>query len=114
MSAPATGGTARRALRRDELWTGEMRGLELGGVRVLLVDVDGTVHAFEDRCAHMKMPLSSGTLAGGVLTCATHGWQYDAASGRGLNPERACLTRFAVTVRDGDLWVEIPGDEAAT
>jgi toluene monooxygenase system ferredoxin subunit len=114
MSAPANGVTARRALRRDELWAGEMRGVRLGNVRVLLLDVDGTVHAFEDRCAHMKMPLSGGTLAGGVLTCATHGWQYDAASGRGINPRSACLRRFDVTTKDGEIWVEVPIDEAAT
>jgi toluene monooxygenase system ferredoxin subunit len=112
MSTSTSGATqAVRALRRDELWTGEMRGVILGGVRVLLLDVGGTVHAFEDRCAHMKMPLSSGTLEGGVLTCATHGWRYDASSGRGLNPERVCLRRFRAITRDGDIWVEVPTDD---
>jgi phenylpropionate dioxygenase-like ring-hydroxylating dioxygenase large terminal subunit len=38
----------------------------------------GTVHAFEDRCAHRAFPLSGGRVDGERLVCGYHGCTYDA------------------------------------
>ena|SRR5579859_3948948 len=96
-----------RVLMLDELWRGEMRGVRVGGKKVLLVRIDDTVHAYEDRCAHQGALLSEGSLQGGVLTCSLHHWQYDAATGLGVNPRSACLTRFAVEVDHGEIFVDV-------
>jgi toluene monooxygenase system ferredoxin subunit len=97
----------RRAATSDDLWSGEMRAACVGGRAVLLINVDGRVHAFEDRCAHQGVPLSQGRLAAGVLTCGAHEWQYDAATGQCLNPCGVALRTFPVEVRDGEIWVEL-------
>jgi toluene monooxygenase system ferredoxin subunit len=97
----------RRVTDLDELWSGEMRAASVEGRAILLVNVEGRVHAFEDRCAHQGLPLSRGRLAAGVLTCGAHEWQYDAATGQCLNPCGVALKSFAVEVRDGAIWVEV-------
>jgi toluene monooxygenase system ferredoxin subunit len=97
----------RRVSALDDLWSGEMRSTSVEGRRVLLVNIEGRVHAFEDRCAHQGVPLSQGRLAAGVLTCGAHEWQYDAATGNCLNPCGVTLKSFPVEVRDGDIWVEV-------
>jgi toluene monooxygenase system ferredoxin subunit len=97
---------ARAAALRD-LWVGEMRGLVVAGVPVLLVRLADGVRAYEDRCAHKGVALSGGKLAGTVLTCASHEWQYDVASGAGVNPSRACLRAFAVRVEGDDVLVDV-------
>ena len=38
---------------------------------------DTAVVAFADSCPHRATPLSAGTLDGGVLRCAYHGWCFD-------------------------------------
>ena len=86
----------RRAAARDDLWAGEMRGIVVDGVPVLLVSLDDGVHAYEDRCLHKGVALSSGRLSGTRLVCSVHAWEYDAVSGRGLNPARDCLRSFPV------------------
>jgi toluene monooxygenase system ferredoxin subunit len=90
----------------NDLWIGEMRAARVDGLPVLLINVEGQVHAFEDRCAHRGMPLSQGRLAAGILTCKAHEWQYDAATGRCLNPCELALKRLPVEVRDGAIWIE--------
>ena len=45
-SAHATG-TWRKALELDELWEGDMTGVEVAGTKVLLVNMDGEVRAYE-------------------------------------------------------------------
>jgi toluene monooxygenase system ferredoxin subunit len=92
----------------DDLWIGEMRSVAMPGGRLLLINLEGEVRAFEDRCAHQGVPLSEGRLADGVLTCSAHEWQYDAATGRGLNPCGVALQTFPVEVRDGAIWVDVP------
>jgi toluene monooxygenase system ferredoxin subunit len=59
-----------------------MAAVQVGPTRVLLVHVDGEARAYDNRCPHRAWPLERGTLAGGVLTCANHGWSFDVATGR--------------------------------
>jgi toluene monooxygenase system ferredoxin subunit len=96
-----------RVATLDDLWAGEMRGLLVGGARVLLLNCAGTVHAYEDRCAHKGVQLSKGRLDGTTLTCSAHEWKYDASTGTGQNPEVACLRRFAVKVEGDDIYVDV-------
>ena len=103
--------TWRRASSADDVWIGEMLATNLEGRPVLLVNVEGQVLAFEDRCAHMGVPLSRGRLASGVITCSAHEWQYDAATGRCLNPCGVTLKTIPVEVRDGNIWVDVQASE---
>ena len=97
----------RRVTAVEDLWIGEMRAASVEGRPVLLINVEGQVHAFEDRCAHQGVPLSLGRLDAGVLTCSAHEWQYDAATGQCLNPCGVTLKTFPVEVRGEEIWIEV-------
>jgi toluene monooxygenase system ferredoxin subunit len=105
--------TCLRACPVAELWMGEMRRFELGEQPVLLVNQDGQLAAFADRCAHQAVPLSEGRLQHGIITCRAHEWQYDARTGQGINPRSAHLIRYPLEVRDGQIWVDVdvPADK---
>ncbi|MDG4667215.1 Rieske 2Fe-2S domain-containing protein [Mycobacterium sp. 236(2023)] len=85
----------------ESLWEGEMCVVSVGAVDVLLCNIGGQVHAYQDRCPHLANPLSDGELRDNILTCAAHEWVFDARTGNGVNPEVACLHRFSVRT-DGD------------
>jgi toluene monooxygenase system ferredoxin subunit len=99
-------------LAEGELWTGEMRGITVRGRRVLLVRTEEGVCAFEDRCAHLGVPLSQGKLEAGVITCSAHHYQYDAKTGRGINPERVRLRAFPVSIECGHIAVDLAAEGA--
>ena len=61
--------------RLDDIWSGEMIGLTVEGTRVLLINLEGALHAYPDACPHQRTPLSLGSLEAPVLSCATHQWQ---------------------------------------
>ncbi|MFV2040043.1 MAG: Rieske 2Fe-2S domain-containing protein [Acidimicrobiales bacterium] len=48
----------------------------LGRAYVLWRTPDRSVCAAPDRCPHREAPLSLGSVADGVLTCAYHGWSF--------------------------------------
>jgi toluene monooxygenase system ferredoxin subunit len=81
--------------------------LEFEGQAVLLVNVDGAIHAYADTCPHLRTRLSEGSLQRNVLACSTHGWEFDVCTGRGINPRSACLESFAVKVENSDIFVDV-------
>jgi toluene monooxygenase system ferredoxin subunit len=100
-----------RIADRASLAPGAMQGHVVGDVKVLLVNLDGAVVAYEDACPHRGVPLSWGMLepASGTLTCAMHLWQYDARTGAGVNQHGAGLRRFPTRIEDDAIWVEVDG-----
>lgn len=94
----------------EELWSGEMVGVEAEGVRLILTNVEGQVRAYEDRCPHEMNPLSDGELEGPKLTCTYHLWEFDAATGRGINPASSRLKDYPVRIENDRIFVGLePG-----
>jgi toluene monooxygenase system ferredoxin subunit len=99
--------TVHRVAALAELWAGDLVPARVAGARLVMVRIGDEVHAYEDRCTHLGVALSEGTLEGSVLTCSAHHWQYDVSTGRGINPSTACLVRFPVTIEHGEVYVEV-------
>ena len=94
----------------DDLWAGEMLGCTVAGVDVLLLRTDdGDIRACQSICPHQEHPLENGEFDGTTLTCGAHLWEFDAATGRGINPDDAELAQYPVTVRDGQVLVSVQG-----
>jgi toluene monooxygenase system ferredoxin subunit len=97
-------------LELDDLWEGDLVGVTVGSTNVLLVNVDGEIRAYRNRCPHQAWPLDQGELDGRRLTCINHRWVFDAVSGTGINPADSALTSFPVTVDEdeGMIYVAVP------
>lgn len=89
------------------LWEGEMQSFDVGDDEVLVISIDGVLHAYQGTCPHQHISLVEGTLEGTVLTCRAHLWQFDVCSGRGINPSTASLARYPIEVVDGKVRVGI-------
>lgn len=88
----------------------EGRGLcvRIGDIEIGLFRVAGEIHAMENRCPHAGAPLSEGHLAGRVVLCPVHGWDFDVTTGfRPGNPDGFPIPRFAVRIEDGAVFVDI-------
>jgi toluene monooxygenase system ferredoxin subunit len=104
-------------LAESELWLGEMRRVRLGDARVLLLRTDAGLFAYEDRCPHLGLPLSTGTLEGQTLTCAAHQFQFDATTGQGINPSCLRLRVYPIECKAGMIRVDLscpPSDAEET
>jgi vanillate O-demethylase monooxygenase subunit len=63
----------------------------VAGEAWVVTRMDGVLTAFEDRCPHRQSPLSAGSVTRAEdgaprLTCAVHGWRFDAAGQCDLIP----------------------------
>src|SRR5690242_6542320 len=91
----------------DDVWSGEMIGLAVEGISVLLINMEGTIHAYADACPHLGTRLSRGSLREGVLSCATHEWQFDAQTGCGINPLNACLELLPLKIQGDEILLDL-------
>ncbi|MBV6755015.1 Rieske (2Fe-2S) protein [Rhodococcus opacus] len=95
-----------KVLHLDDLWEGEMESVEVDGKPVLLINHDGDVLAYQNRCPHQEWPLNDGDLEDKKLTCAQHLWEFDVTTGKGINPSTCSLVTYQCKVDDnGDILV---------
>jgi toluene monooxygenase system ferredoxin subunit len=97
----------------DELWEGELIGLELAGEPVLLVHLlGGEVVAYQGICPHQEQALADGDwdTDTAVLTCSGHHWEFDLRTGAGINPADCRLYGYPVNVDGSAIRVGIPQD----
>jgi nitrite reductase/ring-hydroxylating ferredoxin subunit len=87
---------------------GEMRELVVEDVELVVVNLDGELTAFANRCPHQGGPLAKGKLQDGVIWCPWHLWQFDAKTGRARFPEGYTrAARYPLKIEDGQILVDL-------
>jgi 3-phenylpropionate/trans-cinnamate dioxygenase ferredoxin subunit len=90
-----------------DLAPGEPRLVDLDGVPVCLVNVDGEILAVHDICTHARESLSGGWVEGDRIECPRHGATFSLRTGEVLTPPASQpLPTFGVEVRDGRVLVD--------
>jgi nitrite reductase (NADH) small subunit len=85
----------------------EAREFVAGDRIVALFHVGGSFHALDGLCPHQGGPLGRGSLAGTVVMCPWHGWQFDVCSGQHQTNHALVHPRFAVRVQGDDILVNL-------
>jgi len=94
----------------DELPPGSVKIVIAGDIAVGVYNLDGELHAIEDRCSHDDGPLAEGEFdpEAGVAICPRHGSQFDIRTGRALTlPAYLPVDTFPVRVDDGIVKVDV-------
>lgn len=101
-----------RVCTLDDVWEGEMASYSVNGHEIVLVCADGgEIRAFQGVCPHQDIALAEGKFDGKKLICRAHLWQFDAATGKGINPEDCALASYPVRVEGEDIFVSTEGVE---
>src|SRR5690554_4568251 len=92
---------------------GGQHAVTIEGRRVLLCHSESGVHAIENKCPHVGMPLCGGTLDGDVIRCPSHSATFDVRNGkptraRNLSP----VVTFAVQIEHGRIQVDVAATDA--
>ena len=107
-----------------EIPPGGKRIVEATGVSIGVFNVGGTFFAVKNVCPHQGAQLCQGTvhathrpsdvhefdpaLAGRILRCPWHGWEFDIITGKGLHDATSGVATYPVEVdANGDVVVTI-------
>lgn len=93
----------------EALLPGEMQSVfdEVTGTAILVLNLDGELHALEDKCSHEDFELSAGQFdpAEGSVECVLHGARFDVRDGRALcAPAYTGVPKFPVKREHGGVW----------
>lgn len=102
-------------VKEDDIWIGEMTSISINGKSIILLNAEGELRAYANRCPHQDTPLDEGMFEDGVLTCSSHLWEFDVVSGAGINPSSARLMPYDLRIDGaGQLYVMVPACRGAT
>ena len=91
----------------DDLKDGEMREVDVGEGKVLLVREKGEYYAVGNKCTHYGAPLAKGALCNGRVRCPWHGACFNVKTGDIEDfPGLDSIPKYDVTVTDGKVKVK--------
>jgi nitrite reductase/ring-hydroxylating ferredoxin subunit len=93
--------------RVGDLRPGQATQVTVNGRWVGLFNLDGTYHAIDNLCLHRGGPLSEGSLAGCLVTCPWHGWQYDITSGALVQDPKVSIGKHETRILGEDVQVRL-------
>jgi nitrite reductase/ring-hydroxylating ferredoxin subunit len=95
-----------------ELAPGKLRRVVVGDRALCLARTgDGGLFAIDDTCSHEEETLSEGELIGCEVECPWHFGRFDVTTGEAVAlPATDPLRTYQVSVKDGELLVELPED----
>ena len=92
--------------KASQVRSGSAKVVVVAGRPVALFNVSGTFYATDNVCLHRGGSLGEGFLAGHVITCPEHGWEYDVRTGENLGNPAARLRTYRVVVEGDDVKIE--------
>ena len=96
----------------DDVWEGEMAPFTVNGHEILLVCAEGgEIKAFQGVCPHQDIALAEGKFDGKKVICRAHLWQFDAGTGKGINPDDCALACYPIRVEGEDVLISTEGVE---
>jgi nitrite reductase/ring-hydroxylating ferredoxin subunit len=110
-----------KVLNESELPDGSRQVVKIGQLAVLLLRHDNKIHAVNNKCPHLGLPLQKGSITDDALVCPWHKSGFDLNTGDvkawspwppGLGKLLGCIkketamTVYPTKVEDGSIWVQ--------
>ena len=94
--------------RADELAVDQMKPVELGGKRLLLVRTASRFYLIDEMCSHEDYSLALGCIKDARIKCSLHGSYFDLATGQPLDePADEPIGTYPVKVEGSRIWTRL-------
>ena len=74
----------------------QMIKVSVEGKQILLAHLDGAYYAVTNKCTHLGASLAKGSLDGNIVTCASHGAQFDLKTGEAMGKAKIAMLKMGV------------------
>lgn len=93
----------------EDLPEGESIGVEVDGLEIAVFNVDGELHALQNKCIHKQGPMFDAEINAEEKTvyCPWHYWEFELESGEFVVDRDKRLRTFNVDVSGNEIFVEI-------
>lgn len=92
----------------DDFPPGKVHGIQVEDRQVIVVNLDGELHALDGICTHQYAELKRGFLTGDAVRCPLHLSQFDVGTGEAINPPAEDpLRTYPVEVEDDTVYLRL-------
>lgn len=92
-----------------DLQDGEMKEIDIAGIKILLTRLKGRFYAVGGECSHYGGPLAEGVLCGEHVTCPWHQARFNVKTGDLVDPPALnAMTRFDTRVEGDNVVAVLP------
>lgn len=108
----------------EDLKPGQRKLVELDGVEIAMVNVEGKLYAFRNQCPHQGVSMVHGEISGAMLPsepgqfiygcddeivrCPLHGWEFDMKTGKSLfDPDRVSIMSYGIQEVEGSIVLNV-------
>jgi Fe-S cluster biogenesis protein NfuA/nitrite reductase/ring-hydroxylating ferredoxin subunit len=81
---------------------------QIGDVPLILYRQGVEITCYRNACSHLAYPLDRGKLENGIITCASHGFQYKLDTGECLTTPDISLHSYPVRIKGDNIFVQMP------
>ena len=89
-----------------EVPRGKLHLVAIGREEIALLRRGDEILAIGNECPHQGGALCDGWVEGDIVTCPLHGWEFDMRTGACMTVPGEGVLRYAVTVENGDVYLE--------
>lgn len=87
---------------------GTMHPVDVKGLELMIVNLDGALYAVDRICTHEEADLSTGFLIGSVVTCPLHLSRFNVKTGEVENPPATLpLPTHKLKIEGTSVYVEV-------
>lgn len=87
--------------------------IPVGGSKLVMVDdtpialfnINGEVHAWDNRCPHRGASLADGHISDSIIQCKFHLWEFDVKTACAVANSELKVKTFPVTVENGNVYI---------
>ena len=102
-----------KAAQTSEFENENRKLIKIDGREILLIKIQDTYYAIDNRCTHMGGSLFDGNLEGSNIVCPRHGSEYDIRTGEvvkrgrlfGINVKVRDLNKYEVRTEGNDILI---------
>lgn len=101
-------GEYKKVCELSDVPPGTMHPVDLDGIRLMVVNVEGELYAVDRICTHETVDLSAGFLIQSEVTCPLHLSRFDVKTGTVQNPPATTpLRTYKLKVEGTSVFVQL-------
>jgi nitrite reductase/ring-hydroxylating ferredoxin subunit len=114
----------------EDLQPGQRKLVKVDGSEIAIVNIDGELYAFRNKCPHQGVSMVHGSIGGAmlpsdphsyqygkhneVIRCPLHGWGFEVKTGESLHNDKNCNLKTYDVRQEGESIVLYLDKEAKT
>lgn len=81
--------------------------VSVNGQELVLVNIKGSVFAFENECPHQGAPMTSAIVKDDYVSCPRHGYRFNLSDGKCSDHPEFTLRTYPVELAGADILVDL-------